>query len=84
MGRDRQLRWYTLGDIARMVGLSTDTVRRDVVLGELRATRRRRGHYRVAEVDARAYVTGMGCLFGVHVVGFTPQMPQTQQRPQTR
>jgi excisionase family DNA binding protein len=55
--------WYTVGAVARLVSLSTSTVRRDVQLGELRAVKRRggRGYYWIAADEARRYVVQLGC-----------------------
>lgn len=51
----------TTGDLARVTGLSTRTIQRDIKLGELKATRRNRHAYRRIEWrEAKRYALSLG------------------------
>lgn len=52
-------RWYTVGEAAKLVGLSRWTVLREIRCGQLRASRPR-CHFRVRADDLRAYALRTG------------------------
>jgi hypothetical protein len=64
MGRKRAIRDFSgellsvsTGDLARATGLSRNTIRRDIELGELKASRRTpTSDYRIAFDEAERYV----------------------------
>lgn len=50
---------FTAAQVGARVGLSSQTIRREIEAGELRATRTRGGHYRVPAAEAEKYVRRM-------------------------
>jgi len=44
--------WMTPSEVARMLGVDPETIRRYIRLGQLAANRLPSGHYRIRRVDA--------------------------------
>jgi len=56
-----------VADVAYRVGLSAQTIRREIVAGELSAQRTPGGHYRITSRDAHQYISRMNATNATNV-----------------